>query len=79
MTYSKMPEHQVTIVPSPRGLACLMCSFGDVMESNVVAESTQEMVDHVAAHRRVGDMLPADIEERLWADDAQNYPKGAPS
>lgn len=49
------------------------------MESNVIAESTQEMIDHITAHRRVGDMLPDDIEERLWADDAQNYPKGAPS
>lgn len=49
------------------------------MESNVIAESTQEMIDHLAAHRRVGDSLPDDIEDRLRADDAQNYPKGAPS
>lgn len=56
-----------------------MCSFGDVMEPSWVAESTQEMVDHVAAHRRVGDRVPEDIDERLWADDKGNYPKGAPS
>jgi len=79
MSYSRMPEHQVTIVPSPRGVACLMCSFGDVMEANVVFESTQEAVDHLAAHRRVGDMLPDNIEALLWEDDAQNYPKGKPS
>jgi len=79
MTYSKMPEHQVTVVATPRGLACLMCNFGDITEMNILAESTQEMIDHIEAHRRVGDLLPDDIEDRLRADDAQNYPKGAPS
>lgn len=49
------------------------------MEQNVIAESTQEMVDHLAAHRRVGDLLPENIEARLWEDDLTNYPKGAPS
>jgi len=45
------------------------------MERAWVAESTQEMVDHLESHRRVGDRVPEDITERLWADNAANYPK----
>lgn len=75
MVYSSMPKYQVTVTTSAKGVACLMCSFGDVMEQNVVADSTQEMIDHLAAHRRVGDLLPDNIEARLWEDDPTNYPK----
>lgn len=79
MIYSQMPKYQVTVTSSPKGVACLMCSFGDVLEQNVIAESTQEMIDHLIAHRRVGDLLPDDIEAQLLKDDKTNYPKGAPS
>ena len=75
MSYSTMPEFQISVVPTRKGVACLMCSFGDIMEMSWVAETTQEMVDHIAAHRRVGDKVPENIEEALRADDGQNYPK----
>mgnify|MGYP002811281457 CR=1 FL=1 len=47
----------------------------DMTEQAWVAESTQEMVDHLAAHARAGDSAPEDIVAKLWADDAVNYPK----
>jgi hypothetical protein len=75
MGYSTIPQYDVSIHGSQRGVACLLCSFGDMMERAWVAESTQEMVDHLESHRRVGDRVPEDITERLWADNAANYPK----
>lgn len=77
MVYSTIPAFDVSIHATQRGVACLLCSFIDMMERAWVAESTQEMVDHVEAHRRVGDRTPEDVVERLWADDAVNYPKGS--
>lgn len=52
-----------------------MCSFGDFLEHHVFCESTEEMVGHLDAHRRVGDRMPEDIREKLLADDAVNFPK----
>ena len=75
MVYSTIPAHDVSIHATQRGLACLLCSFMDMMERAWVAETTQEMVDHLAAHKRIGDRMPEGIEEKLWADDAVNYPK----
>lgn len=45
------------------------------MDHAWIAESTQEMVDHLEAHRRVGDRVPEDITESVWRDNAANYPK----
>jgi hypothetical protein len=36
------------------------------------ADSTQEMVDHLALHRASGDNVP-DIEPDLWAEDEENF------
>lgn len=51
-----------------------MCHFGDMMETTYKAESTQEMVDHLKAHEKVGDLLPPTIYDDLWRDDALNFP-----
>lgn len=37
-------------------------------------DTTQGMVDHLAAHRRAGHDIPESIEARLWSDDAENFP-----
>jgi hypothetical protein len=52
-----------------------MCHFGDMMESFFYADSTQEMVDHLKAHERVGDRLPPTIYDDLWRDDLVNFPR----
>jgi hypothetical protein len=46
-----------------------------MMDRAWIAESTQEMVDHLGGHRRAGDRVPDDLTEKLWADNAANYPK----
>lgn len=76
MVYSTIPQYDVYILMSEKkGLTCLMCSFGDFLEHHVFCESTEEMVGHLDAHRRVGDRMPEDIREKLLADDAVNFPK----
>jgi hypothetical protein len=39
------------------------------------AKSTQEMVDHLMLHREQGGFIPERTFERLWADDAENFPR----
>lgn len=75
MIYSSIPTHDVTIVSFDEGdgLACFMCSFGDMMESHYFAESTEAMLGHVDAHIRKGDVIPEGLKEKLQADDSENY------
>lgn len=40
-------------------------------------DTTQGMVDHLALHREAGHDVPEGIEDRLWADDADNFPEAA--
>ena len=78
MIYSTIPQYDVSVHSTQQGVACVLCTFGDMMEQAWFAESTQEMVDHLEAHRRAGDSVPEDVTERLWADNAANYPKQNP-
>lgn len=74
--YSRIPEHDVYVFKHPLGgVACSLCSFGDLLEAIFRAESTQEMIDHLNAHERKGDRVPADIYENLRSTDAINYPE----
>lgn len=73
--YSTIPKYDVSVHSTQRGVACVLCTFADMMEHAWVAESTQEMVDHLAAHVRTGDRVPEDITEALWRDNATNYPR----
>lgn len=75
MIYSTIPQYDIAIQASRRGLACVLCTFGDIMDHAWIAESTQEMVDHLDAHRRVGDRVPEDLNDVLQRDNATNYPK----
>jgi hypothetical protein len=36
------------------------------------------MIDHLKAHQKKGDSMPSDIFDKLWADDAENYPTKKP-
>jgi hypothetical protein len=74
MTYSSIPAYDVSIHRTLKGVACIMCSFGDMLESNFLAESTEEMVGHLEAHQRKGDLVPDSIIDDLWRDDTLNYP-----
>ena len=75
MMYAKIPQFDVAVQRTTKGVACLMCSFGDLMEQTFIAESTQEMVDHLQAHTRKGDIIPDDIIDTLWEHDSVNYPQ----
>lgn len=57
------------------GVVCAMCYFGDSLEPTYRAESTQEMIDHLKAHQRVGHSMPSTIFDELLRDDAENFPQ----
>jgi len=75
MSYSSIPNFDVSVMKTAKGVACVMCSFGDLMDMNFLAESTQEMEDHLKAHQRKGDVVPDTIFDDLWRDDPVNYPQ----
>jgi hypothetical protein len=77
MIYSNIPVYDITIASFDEkdGLACFMCSFGDMMESHYFAESTEAMIGHIEAHVRKGDVIPQGLQEQLLADDLKNYSK----
>ena len=75
MIYCKIPEYDVCVMIGQSGrLGCFSCSFGDVMENVFLAESTQEMLDHLSSHERKGDNAPPDLHTRLVQDDQTNFP-----
>lgn len=75
MSYARFGESDVYVYAHVGGgVVCALCSFGDMLESTYKAESTQEMVDHLKAHEKVGDFLPPTIFDDLWRDDAENFP-----
>jgi hypothetical protein len=75
MIYSNIPTYDITITSFDErdGLACFMCSFGDMLDSHYFADSTEEMIGHINAHTRKGDIIPEGLKERLLADDSVNY------
>lgn len=86
MSYSRFVPHDVYVfMHLDDFLQCCACSLSgvDVIEpdrfSNYNAYSTQDMVDHLVKHKRRKHSVPADIVERLWADDDENFPDGGKS
>ena len=74
MIYCRIPEYDVTIAKTEtQGLACYLCSFGDMLDATYYAPSTEEMLGHLQAHSRVGSFMPPGLAGRLIADDAVNY------
>lgn len=58
-------------------MGCRVLSIDAPLEmdgASFIANSTQEMIDHIAEHRKIGDLVPDGIEEDLIKDDSQNYP-----
>jgi hypothetical protein len=75
MIYSKFGESDVYVYSiAGRGLVCAMCYFGDELEVSFNAESTQEMVDHLNAHQKIGHSLPPNLLNLLLIDNPINYP-----
>jgi hypothetical protein len=75
MIYSKFGESDVYVYSVPsRGLVCGMCYFGDELEISFNAESTQEMIDHLSAHEKIGHSIPPNLPNLLIIDNPENYP-----
>jgi hypothetical protein len=51
-----------------------MCYFGDELEVSFCAESTQEMIDHLSAHEKIGHSIPPNLPNLLIIDNPENYP-----
>lgn len=80
MSYARFFDFDVYVYAhTGGGVVCAMCNFGDMLDSTFIAESTQEMVDHLKAHEKVGDRLPSTIYDDLWRDDARNFPGSSSS
>jgi hypothetical protein len=74
MAYARFFADEVYVYAMHKGVICAMCYFCDDTAPSFTAESTQEMIDHLKAHQRVGHSMPSTIFEDLIADDAENYP-----
>lgn len=77
MAYARFFSDDVYVyaMAAPKGgVICAGCYFGDLTEPSYVAESTQEIIDHLKAHQRVGHSMPSTIFDELLADDAENFP-----
>lgn len=75
MIYSKFGESDVYVYSiAGRGVVCAMCYFGDELEVSFSAESTQEMIDHISAHEKIGQLVPSNLSSLLLSDNSINYP-----
>lgn len=72
--YSRMPEYDVSVYATASGVVCALCNFGDMMTPVFIAESTTEMIGHLEAHAKKGDIIPEKITSMLIEDDKKNYP-----
>lgn len=88
MSYARFLSYDIYMYAnSPTGVTCCGCSlmptehhvslfFGEGdWPTNFYAKNTQDAVDHVKQHEANGDRVPADIYDRLWADDKDNFPE----
>jgi len=66
----------VYVYESDRGIECCGCRF----EEDFVADEPEEMIAHLARHRRAGHFVPAHAIESLWRDipGAQRPPRREP-
>lgn len=72
MSYARFSNYSAVYIYASvhGGIECCGCHLhGDCF----IADSTQEMIDHVEAHRQVGDIVPEGIEDALWEDDQDNF------
>lgn len=83
MSYARFFDCDVYVFMHVSGfLQCCACSLSGAqvhdpdMYNSYNAYSTQEMVDHLVKHKRAKHQIPADIVQRLWEDDEENFPDG---
>ena len=77
MSYCRFLEGDVYIFFSgERELECCACALDPLQEpwGFFKAKSTQEMVDHLEEHKKVGHFIPWGVVEHLWDDDKENFP-----
>lgn len=79
MAYSRMLENDIyvfaTNIAGLPALYCCMCPLEEGFEqTGFVARRTQDMLEHLEEHRKVGHRMPSTINEELLADDAENFP-----
>ena len=63
-----------TLIGNKPFIACAACYFGDELEPSYYAESTLEMLDHLKAHQKAGQLVPDETFDAILADDSQNFP-----
>lgn len=54
----------VYVYPSSQGIECCGCRFG----TNFTSGTPEEMIAHLALHRRAGHYVPASAIMELWED-----------
>lgn len=74
MSYARFFSDDVYVYSTHGGVICAMCYFNDQLTPSYLAESTQEMIDHLKAHQKVGHSMPSNIFDELITDDLENYP-----
>lgn len=82
MAYARFFDSDVYVFADVRGgITCCGCLLNEITGDNVFpddfnAKSTQGIVDHLKLHEAKGHNFPIQIYNWLWADDAENFPKG---
>ena len=66
---------QVYVYRSSAGLECCGCRLKP--RTHVVFNQPEQMIAHLAAHRRAGQHVPFKVIKRLW-QDIQSHQEGKP-
>ena len=75
MSYCRFLEGDVYVFMSVGGhLECCACILDIEDWHSFEAKSTQEMIDHLEEHKKVGHFVPWGVVEHLWDDDKENFP-----
>lgn len=74
MIYSNKPEYDLLIHPSSTGptLVCVFCPIYNIPIHKT--SSTQEMIEHINAHRDEKHSFPENLCDDLIRDDSVNFP-----
>ena len=65
----RQEDSDVYVYLNPKGIVCGMCYFGDNLDLNYLAETTQEMIDHLKAHQKAGQTVPTSTFETLLLEN----------
>lgn len=77
MSYCRFLEGDVYVFMSVSGwLECCACLLDAEEMHSLQFYSTQDMLEHLDAHRAANHHVPDHVYEDLKADDEANFPKG---